>query len=100
MDWSLSKVSRIETGVVGVSTDDAEVFSHFLDLEADASNIRMFHTPVVPGLLQTERYARSCVRPIASRAQRSGRPPGHSRRRRAFAGAFGATGTPGLIECG
>jgi transcriptional regulator with XRE-family HTH domain len=97
MEWSLSKVIRIETGSVGVSTNDmkallqlydiadpsqvdvlvdlarasrqrpwwaahrevlSEVFVHFLGLESGASQIRMFQMAAIPGLFQTEAYAR------------------------------------------
>lgn len=97
MDWSLSKVIRIETGAVSVSTNDvrgllnlftvtdreridelvalarkararpwwypyrdhfAPGFQSYLDLEAGASALK-FHQPAfIPGLLQTQRYAR------------------------------------------
>jgi transcriptional regulator with XRE-family HTH domain len=97
MEWSLSKVIRIETGTVGVSTNDmkallqlygiadpsqvsalvdlarasrqrpwwtahrellSDVFVHFLGLEAGASEVRMFQMAAIPGLFQTEAYAR------------------------------------------
>jgi transcriptional regulator with XRE-family HTH domain len=100
MDWSLSKVIRIETGAVGVSTNDMrallqlyqindpaqvsglvdlarasrqrpwwtahrdflnDVSIHFLGLEAGASRIQMFQMSAVPGLFQTEQYARHIV---------------------------------------
>jgi transcriptional regulator with XRE-family HTH domain len=96
MDWSLSKVIRIEAGSVGVSTNDVKAllqlyridepeqvgnlvslarlsrqrpwwtehrdlnpgFTRFLGLEAGASTIRMFQISMIPGLFQTEAYAR------------------------------------------
>ena len=103
MDWSLSKVIRIEAGSVGISTndlkvllgyyqlDDPEVTSELVALaraarerswwsvyrdfappgllqligyEAASSIIRNFETLLVPGLLQTEDYARAVVRPF------------------------------------
>ncbi|MFD8498709.1 helix-turn-helix domain-containing protein [Amycolatopsis sp. NPDC059657] len=97
LECSASKVSRIETGHVGVTPRDArdmlelygisgdeqealvqlsrearkrgwwhaynEVFTGtFVGLEADASSLRAFQALLVPGLLQTERYARAVIR--------------------------------------
>ncbi len=101
MDWSLSKVIRIETGAVSVSTNDvrgllnlfrvtdqpeieriiglarsarqkpwwyayrnhlATGYLSYLDLEAGASTLRFYHAAVIPGLLQTESYARAVNR--------------------------------------
>jgi transcriptional regulator with XRE-family HTH domain len=100
MDWSLSKLIRIEAGSVGISTndlkallrhyqlDDPEVTSELVALaraarerswwsvyrdiappgllqligyEAASFIIRNFETLLVPGLLQTEDYARAVV---------------------------------------
>ncbi|TNC29003.1 helix-turn-helix domain-containing protein [Amycolatopsis alkalitolerans] len=97
LECSASKVSRIETGHVGVTPRDArdmlelygltgderealvqlarearkpgwwhaykEVFTGtFVGLEADASSLRAFQALLVPGLLQTETYARAVIR--------------------------------------
>jgi transcriptional regulator with XRE-family HTH domain len=102
MDWSLSKLIRIEAGTVGISTNDlrallglyritdpAEVeplvelaraarrkpwwagyrdalpsapFMAMIGLEADTSMLRHFQPITVPGLLQTEAYARTILR--------------------------------------
>lgn len=97
LECSASKVSRIETGHVGVTPRDArdmlelygitgdeqealvqlarearkrgwwqaynEVFTGaFVGLEADASSLRAFQALLVPGLLQTEQYARGVIR--------------------------------------
>jgi transcriptional regulator with XRE-family HTH domain len=98
MDWSLSKVIRIETGAVSVSVNDVRAllnlygvvekgrvseiielarvarqrpwwyayrehyspgFQSFLDLEAGAASLKFYQPAVVPGLLQTEAYARA-----------------------------------------
>ncbi|GAA5182910.1 helix-turn-helix transcriptional regulator [Rugosimonospora acidiphila] len=98
MDWSLSKVIRIEAGAVAVSVNDvrsllrlyrvqdgeqaarlielartarrrpwwyayrdhfAAAFQSYLDLEPGASALKFHQTGCVPGLLQTERYARA-----------------------------------------
>ena len=100
MDWSLSKVIRIEAGSVGISTNDlkallrhykilddqriAELVAlaraarerswwqsyrdiasprllQFIEYEAAASIIRQFESLLVPGLLQTEEYARVVI---------------------------------------
>jgi transcriptional regulator with XRE-family HTH domain len=101
MDWSLSKLIRIERANVSISTSDLRMllqhyevtdaalvrqtvewaraartkpwwapyrenlptptFESLLGLEADASVIEVFHSAVVPGLLQTERYSRSLL---------------------------------------
>ncbi|GIH20341.1 helix-turn-helix domain-containing protein [Rugosimonospora africana] len=104
MDWSLSKVIRIETGAVTVSVNDvrgllrlygvdsgergselvelarlarlkpwwyayrehfAAGFQSYLDLEAGASALKLHQVGCVPGLLQTERYARAVNRATA-----------------------------------
>jgi transcriptional regulator with XRE-family HTH domain len=97
MDWSLSKLMRIERGEVSVSTNDLRAllshygvkdkgkvngllelarsargtsfydqyadllkpgFKEYLAYEASASVIRQYEPVVIPGLLQTEEYAR------------------------------------------
>jgi transcriptional regulator with XRE-family HTH domain len=99
MDWSLSKIIRLEAGQVGISTNDLKAlldlygvndsarraflvdlarsarqqsswwtayrdaipsseYADFLGYESDASIINVFNTLTVPGLLQTEEYAR------------------------------------------
>lgn len=97
MDWSLSKVIRIEAGSVGISTNDlkallrlykiadqarvselvalarlarerswwdeykdilATQYIQFIAFEAAASSYRGFQPTLIPGLLQTEEYAR------------------------------------------
>lgn len=97
LECSSSKISRIETGHVGVTPRDvrdmlelygmtgddkealvqlarearnrgwwyaySEVFTGaFVGLEADASSLRSFQALIVPGLLQTERYAHTVIR--------------------------------------
>jgi transcriptional regulator with XRE-family HTH domain len=97
LECSASKVSRIETGHVGVTPRDTrdmlelygitgdeqealvqlareartrgwwhaynEVFTGtFVGLEADASSLHAYQALLVPGLLQTERYARTVIR--------------------------------------
>lgn len=99
LECSASKISRIETGRVGVTPRDVrdmlelygvtgdereafvqlarearqrgwwhaygEVFTGaFVGLEADASSLRLFQALLVPGLLQTERYAREVIRAL------------------------------------
>jgi transcriptional regulator with XRE-family HTH domain len=101
MEWSLSKIIRIEKGAVGVSTNDLkallklygvnderqvdgivglarsarrrrpwwsayrgrvpEQLLKYVDLEAGAAEVRLFYTSLVPGLLQTEAYARAAI---------------------------------------
>ncbi len=100
MDWSLSKLLRIEAGMVNISINDLRVllqhygvtdqgridtlvamaraakepawwlpykdvlspeFSTFLSYESAASIIRNFEPILVPGLLQTEEYARAAL---------------------------------------
>lgn len=100
MDWSLSKLIRIEAGTVSISTNDVKAllqhyrltdpeqvrelvalarlarrrawwspyrdaippsFAAFIGLEAEASGLQLFQTVCIPGLLQTERYARAIV---------------------------------------
>jgi len=104
LECSASKISRIETGHVGVTPRDArdmlelygqtgderealvqlarearkpgwwqaykEVFTGtFVGLEADASSLRAFQALLVPGLLQTERYARAVIRAMRPDAE-------------------------------
>jgi transcriptional regulator with XRE-family HTH domain len=97
MDWSPSKIIRIEAGSVGVSTNDmraliglyqiddpaqtAELLElakearersatykgvptkllNYIEYEAAASTIRGFQPLLVPGLLQTDEYARAVL---------------------------------------
>ena len=108
MEWSPSKIIRIEAGSVGVSTNDMKALLRlyhiddpkrvdellalarvarersttyrdaspkllqFIDYEAAASAIQGFQSAAVPGLLQTDEYARniiSVVNPEASKEQ-------------------------------
>jgi transcriptional regulator with XRE-family HTH domain len=103
MDWSLSKLLRIETGAVSISTNDLKaLLAHYhisdpprvlnlLDIarasrerspwnaykdlgspefishlayESAASVVRSFEPLLVPGLVQTEEYAREVLREI------------------------------------
>ena len=100
LDWSTSKVIRIETGAVGVSTTDLRALLAFygitdkavidqmieaakglrreawwdryrgslspqflteISYEASSIRLRQYQTQVVPGLLQTEQYARQLM---------------------------------------
>lgn len=102
LDWSASKIIRIETGAVGISTTDLKAlldlyavhdqqqvdamiklarnsrehawwdeyrsfpeyssqFITFLGLEASASLLRRYQVLLIPGLLQTEAYARAII---------------------------------------
>lgn len=112
VDWSLSKVIRIEAGSVGISTSDLKAllslygidnadrtdelimlakaakergwwskYSDFLTAnqrellqligyESAASFIRNFETLLLPGLLQTEEYARAVIQQFAPDGQR------------------------------
>lgn len=108
MDWSLSKLIRIENGSVGISTNDLKVLLghygivdddkveeliglaraarerswwrqyrgvaspqllQFIEYQAAAMITRNFEPVLVPGLLQTEAYARVVIEEF------SGRPP-------------------------
>ena len=108
MEWSPSKIIRIEAGSVGVSANDMKELLRlygitdpkrvdelltlarvarersttyrdappkllqFIEYEAAASAIHMFQPALVPGLLQTEEYARTALgvlRPEATEAQ-------------------------------
>jgi transcriptional regulator with XRE-family HTH domain len=100
LDWSTSKIVRIEAGTVGVSTTDVQAllrlyrvngeaeagrlvdlaraarrrpwysqyqqvlnpgFEQYLGYEGGASAIMAFHPLTIPGLLQTEDYARAIL---------------------------------------
>lgn len=99
MDWSQSKLIRIESGAVNISTNDLRAllghygidppridtlvevaraareptpwsiyknvaspeYIHFLGYESSASIIRNFEPLLMPGLLQTEEYARTVI---------------------------------------
>ncbi|HST80871.1 MAG TPA: helix-turn-helix transcriptional regulator [Kineosporiaceae bacterium] len=104
MDWSMSKLIRIETGDVRVSTNDlramlsyytvdserisalvdvakaareqprwarykdvaSPAYLAFLGYESSATIIRNFEPTLVPGLLQTEEYAREVISAVES----------------------------------
>jgi hypothetical protein len=106
MEWSPSKLIRIEAGEVGISVNDlrpllaayeitdrrrietlldlargsrkmpftefrdiyTKEFLEFLALESSASIIRHFNSLQIPGLLQTEEYARAIIRSYDRRA--------------------------------
>lgn len=106
MEWSLSKIIRIEAGSVGVSTNDLKAllrlykineqdrtdellalarqsrerswwsgykdllslqYIQFIDYESAATAIRGFQPVLVPGLLQTQDYARVTIAQLAER---------------------------------
>jgi transcriptional regulator with XRE-family HTH domain len=112
MEWSLSKVIRIESGMVRISVSDLRVllnlygiddpgrvnglldlargarrrswlapykgvlspaFVTYAELEADANEIRFFNTTIIPGIAQTEAYARAMITEL--RANRSAEVP-------------------------
>lgn len=100
LNWSRSKLSRIENAVSGISVPDvralcgiygvqaeltaglcamskqskgrgwwrayddalSEHFSDYLELESEAVSITSFEVDLIPGLCQTEEYARSVIR--------------------------------------
>ena len=100
LNWSRSKLSRIENAVSGISVPDvralcgiygvqaeltaglcamskqskgrgwwrayddalSEYFSDYLELESEAVSITSFEVDLIPGLCQTEEYARSVIR--------------------------------------
>jgi hypothetical protein len=101
MEWSLSKVIRIESGAVSITTNDLRAlldlygiqnkaplldlaraarkapwwndyrdqltptFVYFVGLESNATRMQHFHPSLVPGILQTEAYAREVLRQYA-----------------------------------
>jgi Domain of unknown function (DUF5753)/Helix-turn-helix domain len=105
LDWSPSKLLRIENATIGISTTDLRVllahygvddqelvdrlvgqaqqsrrpaasrysdvlepdFVTYLRYESSASTIRQYHPYLVPGLLQTEEYARALILAFADR---------------------------------
>lgn len=105
MEWSSSKIIRIEAGTVGVSANDMKALLRlyhiadptrvdellalarvarersttyrdaspkliqFIDYEGSASAIHMFQTILVPGLLQTEEYARAVISMLKPKEQ-------------------------------
>ena len=110
MDWSLSKLIRIENGTVGISTNDLKaILQHYkivdesrttelltlsraakerswwsvyrdsasprllqlIEYEAAAFITRNFQPLVVPGLIQTEEYARTSIRRMAPQISES-----------------------------
>lgn len=103
MDWSISKIIRLEAGQVGISTNDLKAlldlyeisdterrtflvqlaraardqsawwnayrdvlpspdYQDFLGYEFDASALNAYTPLIIPGLLQTEEYAREIIR--------------------------------------
>jgi transcriptional regulator with XRE-family HTH domain len=109
LDWSTSKVIRIETGAVGVSTTDLRALLAFygvtdkstidqlvdaakglrreawwdkyrgtlspqflteISYESSSVRLRQYQTQVVPGLLQTEQYARQLMTTFAEEPER------------------------------
>lgn len=110
MDWSLSKLIRIEHGTVGISTNDLKaMLAHYkitdesraaeflamsrasrerswwstyrdaasprllqlIEYESASSTMRAFQPLVIPGLLQTEEYARRMIRMFTRHASAS-----------------------------
>jgi hypothetical protein len=109
MDWSLSKVIRIENGTVGISTNDLRALLRYYGIvdndqvaelvalaraarersfwwsgyrevappgllqligyESSAFVVRTFETLLVPGLLQTEEYARTIIKEFEGSAK-------------------------------
>lgn len=101
MDWSLSKVIRIESGSVSISTNDlralldlyrvtepalrdelvglaraarrppwwaayreslSPALLYYIGLEPSAAHLRIFHSSIVPGILQTRDYATAVIK--------------------------------------
>lgn len=102
MEWSLSKIIRVESGIVGISTTDLRaLLAHYavndqqiieelmelaragrrrpwwreyrehmstqtlgtlIDLEVMTSHLKIFNSSILPGLFQTEDYARAVLR--------------------------------------
>jgi hypothetical protein len=107
MEWSPSKIIRIEAGSVGVSANDMRALLRlynvtepkrvdelltlarlarerlttyrdappkllqFIDYEAAAAIIRGFQPLVIPGLLQTEEYARAVIQAVLPKASKT-----------------------------
>lgn len=107
MEWSPSKIIRIEAGSVGVSANDLKALLklynitepnrvdelltlarlarerlttyrdappkllQFIDYEASSATIRGFQPLVVPGLLQTEEYARAVIQAVVPKASKA-----------------------------
>jgi transcriptional regulator with XRE-family HTH domain len=110
MDWSLSKLIRIENGSVNISTNDLKVllgyygivdddrveelialakaarerswwsayssvaspqFLQFIEYQAAAMITRNFESLLIPGLLQTEDYAREVIKEFSGRPRPS-----------------------------
>lgn len=105
MEWSPSKIIRIEAGSVGVSANDMKALLRLYDItdpkrvdelltlarvarerlttyrdappkllqfigyESSASAIHMFQTALVPGVLQTEEYARTVIGALKPKPQ-------------------------------
>lgn len=100
MEWSISKLVRIENGVVNISLNDlrillahygvtdateiegmlelarlsrqriwandfrdlvSQAYLDFMGYELDAVHVKQFHPVIIPGLLQTEKYARAII---------------------------------------
>src|SRR5216684_3425789 len=63
LECDRSKISRIETGQRGwwqsYSHVLSDAYQDFISLEATAMNILTYEAQLIPGLLQTEDYARA-----------------------------------------